>query len=63
MIEFPKLEWRRSSRCANGSCVEVAESEGQYFVRDSKAPDLPSLRFTAAEWAAFIDAVKQGEFD
>jgi hypothetical protein len=40
----------------------VAESEGQYFVRDSKVPDLPSLRFTAAEWAAFIDGVKRGEF-
>ncbi|WP_377273133.1 DUF397 domain-containing protein [Peterkaempfera sp. SMS 1(5)a] len=44
-------------------CVEVAElSGGAVAVRDSKNRDLPPLRFTAAEWAAFRSGVRDGEF-
>jgi hypothetical protein len=36
------------------SCVETATLPGGgVAVRDSKRPDLPALRFTAPEWAAF----------
>lgn len=47
-----------------GSCVEVAElGDGGRLVRDSKDPDGPVLRFTAAEWRAFVAGVKDGEFE
>jgi len=36
---------------------------GGVAVRDSKDPDGPILRFTAAEWAAFVEGVAAGEFD
>jgi hypothetical protein len=56
--------WRRSSRCATQSCVEVADlPEGGVAVRDSKAPGVsPILVFTTDEWESFVLGVKAGEF-
>jgi Domain of unknown function (DUF397) len=57
--------WVKSSlSAANGSCVEIADlDDGIIGVRDSKDKSGPILRFTAAEWAAFVDGVRKGEFD
>ena len=59
------LKWRKSTRSGqSGNCVEVADlPAGGRAVRDSKDPAGPVLRFTAAEWDAFVDGVKDGEFD
>jgi hypothetical protein len=48
--------WVKSSfSFANGNCVEVAELPGgSVGIRDSRDPDGPVLRFTRAEWAAFL---------
>ena len=48
--------WVKSSfSFANGNCVEVAElSGGSFGIRDSRDPGGPVLRFTRAEWAAFL---------
>jgi hypothetical protein len=56
------MEWRKSSFCGNGACVEVAEFDGAYLVRDSKVEDSPVLTFTAEEWTAFVAGVTAGEF-
>jgi len=58
-----KVEWRRSTLCADSGCVEVARKDGLVAVRDSKDPGRGALSYTAAEWAAFIAGVKAGEFD
>lgn len=57
--------WFKSSLSfANGDCVEVAGlPDGQVGVRDSKNTQGPVLRFTSAEWTAFIGGVRNGEFD
>ncbi|GGL42178.1 DUF397 domain-containing protein [Planomonospora parontospora] len=69
--------WRKSSRSgAAQDCVEVtvvdeapavaghkADAERLFLVRDSKDPDGPVLAFTPSEWDAFVDGVKNGEFD
>ncbi|MFF7215943.1 DUF397 domain-containing protein [Streptomyces sp. NPDC008238] len=45
------------------TCVEVADlGGGAVAVRDSNRRDLPALRFTAQEWAAFRMGVRDGEF-
>ena len=56
--------WRKAkSSMGNGACVELAPVNGMVAVRDSKDPDGPMLRYTAAEWNAFLDGAKRGEFD
>lgn len=58
------LNWFTSSYSPNGqSCVECARTpDGGMAVRDSKNPDSLILRFTAAEWQAFVAGVHNGEF-
>ncbi len=46
----------------NCTCVEVGHDGADVLVRDSKDPDGPVLRFTAAEWTAFLDGAASGEF-
>ena len=65
--------WVKSSASyANGQCAEAAPVPDGYepakpgtalLLRDSKDPEGPVLEFTAAEWDAFLDGVKAGEFD
>jgi hypothetical protein len=58
--------WRKASR-SNGTggnnCVEVAFLDTGVAVRDSKDQSGPALMFTQAEWTAFVDSTKDGEFD
>jgi hypothetical protein len=57
--------WVKSSLSyANGNCVEVAGLSADLIkVRDSKRPEGPVLRFTAAEWDTFVGNVRNGKFD
>ena len=55
-------EWRKSSFCASGTCVEVAKVDDAYLIRDSKSPEAGHLSFTAEEWDAFRKGVLAGEF-
>jgi len=57
-------KWRKPSTCPTGSgCVEIAALPGGgAAIRDGKDPQGTELRFDATEWAAFITAIKAGEF-
>ncbi len=58
--------WRKSTRSngQGGNCVQVADNiPGVIAVRDSKDPEGGHLLFTPAEWRAFVDSAKDGEFD
>lgn len=57
--------WAKSSLSyASGDCVEVADDlpGGFVGVRNSRDPLGPVLRFTRAEWDAFLGGVHRGEF-
>jgi hypothetical protein len=65
-VDLGLASWRKSSRSGGngGQCVEVASNlPGVVAVRDSKNPDGPALVFSTAEWSAFVDAVRHGDFD
>lgn len=63
--DLSNVTWRKSKRSfvEGQECVEVAElGDGAVALRDSRNPTRPDLRFTASEWAAFLDGVRHGEF-
>jgi hypothetical protein len=50
-------------RCETGNCVEVsAIGRETVALRSTLAPD-DVWRVTREEWAAFVEAVKAGQFD
>jgi hypothetical protein len=57
--------WVKSSASfSNGNCVEVTQlPDSQVGVRHSRDPEGPVLRFTPAEWHAFLAGARNGEFD
>ncbi|MFE7120665.1 DUF397 domain-containing protein [Streptomyces sp. NPDC057654] len=58
-------EWVKSRKSeVNGTCVEAAQlPQGRVALRNSTDPGGPALVFTTAEMEAFLDGVKNGEFD
>jgi hypothetical protein len=63
---FDDDAWRKSlaSEPNGGNCIEVnLGSEGLIGVRDTKLTSSPVFVFDVDEWAAFLIAVKAGQFD
>jgi hypothetical protein len=62
--QFTDGDFVKSSKCTYppGGCVEVAIKGNSVAVRDAKNPS-QILSFTRAEWDAFVQGVKAGEFD
>lgn len=62
------IPWRKSTYSDVGGCVEVAlaaepgdagmERDKIRLIRDSKNPELGTLRLTARSWAALINDIK-----
>jgi hypothetical protein len=66
MADLTGAVWHKSTRSGGngGDCVEVAVNvPGIVAVRDSKDRVGGALVFPSAEWAAFVDGVRAGEFD
>ena len=63
--EFAGVRWRKSVRSsAQGNCVELARLAGaEVAIRNSRHPHGPALIFTDAELDAFLEGVKDGDFD
>ena len=56
-------EYRTSSFCSGGDCVEVGmRQDGVVAVRDTKDRS-QELVFGSREWAMFVAEVKSGAFD
>lgn len=64
--QLTDVTWRRSRRSnPSGNCVEIAvlpDGSG-IALRNSRDPEGPALIYTPAEIAAFIQGVRDGEFD
>lgn len=59
-----KGKWIKGSRstASGNNCVEVNSGDVRVFVRNSKHRR-DAVSFTPAEWTAFIESAKLGEFD
>jgi Domain of unknown function (DUF397) len=57
------LIWRKSRASGVSNCVEVAFLKGSVLVRDSKDTARSPLTFSRVEWIAFVEGVRNGEFD
>ncbi len=55
--------WIKASASEQGTCVEQRVHDGMVEVRDTKDRSGPVLRFTSAEFAAWLDGARAGEFD
>ncbi len=62
-IDRNALQWRKATKSSTGNCVEVASVEGRIAVRNSRRPDGELIIYSIAEFDAFVDGVKKGEFD
>jgi hypothetical protein len=63
MPELGGVVWRKSTYSALNGCVEIAFVDGLVAVRDSTDPQGGALIFTPVEWQAFLDGVRDGQFD
>lgn len=65
---FQRHQFRKSTRSGQDPqrCVEVARTQDWVAIRDSKqrwnSPDDHHLMFTAAQFTAFLDCLRNGEF-
>ncbi|MDA2811637.1 DUF397 domain-containing protein [Nocardiopsis sp. RSe5-2] len=61
MHSTPELDFRKSSYSGSGdNCVEVADLPTGAAVRDSKHVAEGHFVIPSREWAAFLDAVRDG---
>ncbi len=60
MVDVPN-GWRRSSWCADASCVEVNSADGVVLVRSTVEPAV-ELTLTPQQWRSLLDTVKAGGF-
>jgi hypothetical protein len=55
--------WIKASRSTAGSaCVELRRHGAAVEVRDSKDPHGPTLQFSGAQFAAWLEAADGGEY-
>ena len=58
------IEFRVSSFCSFGNCVEVGRSaDGTVVMRDTKDRTQEPLAFADDVWSTFVADVKGGEYD
>ncbi len=57
------LSWRIAKGCDAGNCVRVAPHDEMIIIGDTKRPHGPVLSYDRAEWVAFVEGIRQGDFD
>jgi hypothetical protein len=63
MTQHLAAEYKISSFCSGGDCVEVGMRDGDVVaVRDTKDRSR-ELTFSSQEWVAFVAGIKRGAFD
>lgn len=67
-LDLASLQWHMASADTEGSGLQFATAEGVdgsriFILRRAADPQGDVLVYTEAEWDAFLDGAKRGEFD
>ncbi|AUS78078.1 DUF397 domain-containing protein [Actinoalloteichus sp. AHMU CJ021] len=62
-LDISNAEWITSTEDDDQKGVEIAFVEEYILMRNGADPEGPVLVFTQAEWDAFVEGAKDGEFD
>jgi hypothetical protein len=64
-LDPSSLRWRKSTKSGSegGTCVEVAGTNEEIAVRDSKDPDGPMLAFGRVAFGALARDIRAGRYD
>jgi hypothetical protein len=62
-VESAGLTWKKSTFSETANCVEVAFGADTVHLRHARSPDGGTLVFTRSEWNAFLDGVRERQFD
>ncbi len=67
MLHMPQslgeLSWHVARKCNGGECVRVAAHGDEVVIGSSKHLDGPVIVYSREEWAAFVEGIRQGDFD
>jgi hypothetical protein len=63
MVDAEYGTFRRSSRCADNGCVEIATGPHGVLMRDSKLDSSPVVAFSRTAWRDFVVSARDGQFD
>jgi predicted secreted Zn-dependent protease len=67
MLRMPQslgeLSWRVAQKCSGGACVRVAAHGDEILIGSSKHLDGPVIVYSRDEWAAFVEGIREGDFD
>jgi hypothetical protein len=65
ILQGATTAWTKSSYSGgNGACVEVRSPQALSLdVRDSKAPEGPSITFSPASWTSFVNEMNDDGLD
>lgn len=63
MTNDEQAGWISAGPAGSGQAVQMRRVADTVEVREGGTDDGPVLRFTLAEWAAWLDGAKSGEFD
>lgn len=62
-LDLSEVTWLRAPDSRPDDCLEIAKLPGGAIaLRNPADPQGTVLRYTAAEWQAFADGVRDGEF-
>jgi hypothetical protein len=56
------MKWTKSTYCASGACVEVAEGLDFVAMRDGKRPANEALQISPDDWRGFLAGIRAGDF-
>ena len=60
---YQKLNWTKSTKCTSETCLEIAISGDNVYLRNSNDLTGECLVCNAGDWRSFLAGARNNEFD